>query len=387
MKIELIIEHFYQLTNVPVCLYQNNKLLVERGYDNYFKAYHDSILSIFLSSAEEFCHQLTKESLLYGFLNLNEAGAYVVLGPVARDKDLNLLASNLSSALKCSLGKELWNHCQKIPQYSQHSFMAQIQTFYAAMHREGYCKEHPLLYLNTGKDTDNKNPQNEVVQLMNHTIESQMLACIEYGKKDELRDILKFNIQYADPPAYDNSSMIRTYKNVFIASATLCSRAAIRGGMDYDLAISTSDKYISKVELFNTLSEIELELIKMIIWYTEQVASIVDFSQSSPLVKKTVAYIQAHIDERLTVNDISAHLHQNPSYLSHYFKAQTGETINNYITREKINKSKRLLIGSNLSLLEISSQLSFSSQQYFQSVFKKNVGMTPTEFRNQTNNR
>ncbi len=57
-------------------------------------------------------------------------------------------------------------------------------------------------------------------------------------------------------------------------------------------------------------------------------------------------------------------------------------TISEFITQEKIEEAKRLLIGSNHTLLEISNLLHFSDQSYFTKSFKKVTGMTPKVYRN-----
>ena len=56
--------------------------------------------------------------------------------------------------------------------------------------------------------------------------------------------------------------------------------------------------------------------------------------------------------------------------------------ITDFIIKSKIRDAKRLLRYSNRSLSEISTHLCFSSQAYFQTVFKKSTGMTPNEYRN-----
>lgn len=58
-------------------------------------------------------------------------------------------------------------------------------------------------------------------------------------------------------------------------------------------------------------------------------------------------------------------------------------TLSQYIQEQKIEKAKSLLKTTDRSILEIATYLGFSSQGYFQNVFKKLTGMTPKEYRNQ----
>ena len=72
----------------------------------------------------------------------------------------------------------------------------------------------------------------------------------------------------------------------------------------------------------------------------------------------------------------------SPEYLSTRFKQVTQTSIPDYISRQKILEAKRLLRLTDKPLSEISEYLSFSSQSYFQNVFKKIAGITPLEYRN-----
>ena len=60
---------------------------------------------------------------------------------------------------------------------------------------------------------------------------------------------------------------------------------------------------------------------------------------------------------------------------------EIGKSINDFITETKIRDAKRFLRYSDLSFGEIASSLAFSSQAYFQTVFKKENGMTPGDYR------
>lgn len=384
MTIESILKNFYELTQTPTRLFQKHKLAISYGANVFSEAYDDDIIRQFLNSSDSLCYQNTPETLIYGFLQLNSSDEYLVFGPVRREEDINALAIRLSGAYQCQITKELWDHCRSLRLYSLHSFLAILQTLYSSVHRENLCAEHILSTLFSSHLPQSEKDITQALeteQLLNYTLEERLLSCITHGKKDELLSIYKYEISGADEPEYTNISSLRTYKNVFISTATLSSRAAIHGGMNYNAAIEASNIFISRVEQMNSVAEIELELAKMMSWYTDKVAELSAFSDATPLIRSTVAYIQSNLGEKLTVNDIAKSLGQNPSYLSHHFKEQTKENLNTYITKEKINKAKRLLRGSNFDLLEISTQLGFSSQQYFQNVFKKNVGMTPTEYR------
>jgi YesN/AraC family two-component response regulator len=98
-------------------------------------------------------------------------------------------------------------------------------------------------------------------------------------------------------------------------------------------------------------------------------------------IKDALIYIRENYQKRLTVSEIADHIAMSSEYLSVLFHQETGTTIPSYITDLKIRQAQALLLYTYLSILQISEILSFSSQSYFQTLFKKKTGMTPAEFR------
>ena len=176
---------------------------------------------------------------------------------------------------------------------------------------------------------------------------------------------------------------LRQRKNMFIVAATLASRAAIRGGLDVNDAFSISDSYIQQCELMSSPLEINNLQYRMIMDYTERVARLrLGFSPSS-LVISVSNYLQHHMSQAVSVEDLASEVCLSRPYLSRKFKAETGENLTDFILKQKIEESKRLLRYSDKSLTSIALYLGFSSSSHFTRVFKKYVGCNPREYRKQ----
>ncbi|MBO9489090.1 helix-turn-helix transcriptional regulator [Endozoicomonas sp. G2_1] len=85
-----------------------------------------------------------------------------------------------------------------------------------------------------------------------------------------------------------------------------------------------------------------------------------------------------------TVEELASELNVTPRYLSDGLKVETGKTALENIHSHQIDRAKNLLLGSDDSVATIAYALGFEYPQYFSRLFKNKVGMTPTEYRNQS---
>lgn len=174
---------------------------------------------------------------------------------------------------------------------------------------------------------------------------------------------------------------LRQMKNTFIVSATLASRAAIRGGLDADDALSLSDAFIRRSELLATQDEIVNLQFNMIMEFTEQVEKIRHGKTPSRLQVEVANYIRHHLSEPISTEEMAKQFYLTRTHFSSKFKAETGMTLTDFILSEKTEEAKRLLRYSDKSVAAIGLYLGFSSHGHFTKVFKKYSGITPNEYR------
>lgn len=102
----------------------------------------------------------------------------------------------------------------------------------------------------------------------------------------------------------------------------------------------------------------------------------------SSIVYTIMQYVGLHFSNQdFSVNNMARHLHFTPAYLCQVFKNETDITINSYITDLRIEKAKELLKSRDRKLTEIAVGVGYSDANYLTRVFKKYVGITPSEFR------
>jgi AraC-like DNA-binding protein/ligand-binding sensor protein len=92
-------------------------------------------------------------------------------------------------------------------------------------------------------------------------------------------------------------------------------------------------------------------------------------------------FVQVHAEEPITLAQVVDHVHVSRFYFCKLFKKVTGLTFTEYVSRVRVEKAKTLLVDPSLRISEIVYAAGFGSIPRFNSVFKRHVGMPPTEYR------
>lgn len=98
-------------------------------------------------------------------------------------------------------------------------------------------------------------------------------------------------------------------------------------------------------------------------------------------IEQVQQFVAANLAREITLTDVAALVHLNPSYLSQLFKQQTGGKFVDYVIEMRMEEAKRLLIKTALRVSEIAERLGYSDVAYFSNTFKKLTGSSPLEYR------
>ena len=106
-------------------------------------------------------------------------------------------------------------------------------------------------------------------------------------------------------------------------------------------------------------------------------------SKYNDVILKAQDYINKnYADKDISLNSVAKAVNVSPNHFSTVFSQETGETFINYITRVRMNRAKGLLKTTQMRTSDVGYDVGYNDTHYFSYVFKKNTGMTPTEFRN-----
>jgi AraC family transcriptional regulator len=111
--------------------------------------------------------------------------------------------------------------------------------------------------------------------------------------------------------------------------------------------------------------------------------TIVEGSLEGLQLKRLQDYIETHLAEDLSLTTLAAQIPMSQFHFARAFKAATGESPHRYITHRRIERAKVLLTATKLSAAEVAYQVGFANQSHFTAQFRKAVGATPKQFRQQ----
>lgn len=104
-------------------------------------------------------------------------------------------------------------------------------------------------------------------------------------------------------------------------------------------------------------------------------------SKNRKIVHIVQDYIEQYYGSRLTLEDLARKVYLSPYYLTRIFKKETGCRIFDYLTNVRLKWAKEFLANTDLKVTEVALRVGFEDVSYFGKVFRREIGVTPSEYR------
>lgn len=114
--------------------------------------------------------------------------------------------------------------------------------------------------------------------------------------------------------------------------------------------------------------------------YAEQAAATPP-QPSSPLLQKIEAYLAEAQDRHVSLKDVAARVNLSPCHFCSVFKKQTGLTFTEYRTRQRLERARELLLNGERRISDVAFEAGFESIPYFNRAFRRQFGCSPSAFR------
>lgn len=122
-------------------------------------------------------------------------------------------------------------------------------------------------------------------------------------------------------------------------------------------------------------------LIEIIVLTLRKIMDNTEYSPDDYVTRSIKEYVSKNFNENVSLTEISKKLNYSIPYLSIKFKRDTGMNFNEYVQKYRVEQSCIMLKNSNKKIYDISKAVGYNDLKYFNSVFKKMMGMTPYKFR------
>lgn len=124
-------------------------------------------------------------------------------------------------------------------------------------------------------------------------------------------------------------------------------------------------------------------LQKQMLMICERGCQLIDHHRQSDterMINEAVHYIRSKLHTDLSLQECAKHVHLSSNYFTNVFKKIMGITFVQFVTQERMEEAKRMLLEGK-QIQEISSEVGYEDRRYFSQLFKKHTGMTPSEFK------
>ena len=206
--------------------------------------------------------------------------------------------------------------------------------------------------------------------------EKQLLKSVENGNLNEaiyyVKRLFDWMIRY-----YENHTM-----DTKIKALEYVLRAELIGFENGDMTqhFTARGKYLEELIEIQTFQELQNWFEGKIIRVCKNI-HMKKVENHSDVIKRAKQYIKLNYAKEIDLDEVSKYLQISPYYFSKLFKKKTGKNFIEYLTQVRMEHAKTLLTNSSKSMKEICMEIGYCDANYFSRIFKKNVGVSPTEYK------
>ena len=205
-------------------------------------------------------------------------------------------------------------------------------------------------------------------------------AVLKRGSKDDILKTVNKIIEELKSANLNKEKLYVVLNNLILESFKIIK------DLDYkaeDL-MNTIDKNKMESINYDNLKEIEI-MLKEFLLRLHDLISFNPGDKNAEMINEMKEYIAANYQDGITLSEMARKFNLSTGHLSNLFNEETGESFSDYLNMIRLNKAKELLKTTNDKIYQIADQLGFNDAYYFSSWFKKQVGASPTTYRDNIN--
>lgn len=388
-RLKKICDLFYNSTYIPISIIDNDEI---ECFSN--SKMHNALMEALKKRKKPMLKNpeliISEEDLYAVIMISSEKLLYVVLGPFLKGSITNdtITKQLLKAEIDNTYRNEMKEFILSIPSISYNQILNVVSfVFYLVNGDEIEIQpnKEKTEYTDSKARSSliNKNYNDSKISKVSYTIETEIASHIKKGDVSGLKAL--FSELYSTGEIrnlYRRSNSLRLEKDNFISLISLLAKSsAIAGGLSIGESYRTVSSYIIECERCSSINSVHSLLYNACIDFANRVL----YSSKEKVYSREVALagelIKTGSTKYINVADIVREVGVSKTKLLKMFKEETGSTIGRELMLAKLEHGKLMLRHTSMSVIEISKTLHFSSQAYFQNVFKKEYGITPLAYR------
>lgn len=399
-KLVIFCENLFRIFNMPIRIYKEETIINQ--FENFpldlgtARVMDGHLITKFLEEKKPVNIYITEYLLTYGYIYCKDTGYSIVLGPV---KAVDITEHTVDGIVKKSFNvpqktiRDIYRYINIIPlmqtgrliqilcsiNLSVNNEITDPESFYEI--KQNYSPDSEV-YKKVIAHSE-KVSLEEIKKIDYRDFEKKIEYCIKNGMTDQIKSLWKEVFSRLQNPT--NSNVLRLAKDNCIMAIGIISKTALDAGYEPEEVYKLREIYIQQAEMCHSVDSVLKLRFNIIIDFTERVREMLFRSSDNPMVDRVMKYISENVEKKISLDELAGVVKTNKTYLCSKFNESVGMGVSDYINLQKIGKAKQMLRFTDKSLVDISIYFSFSSQSYFQKIFKKVTGITPLEYRKSVN--
>ena len=324
-----------------------------------------------------FTGQINLSWLFFAEFDPSEMVRIYALGPFLNENtpsfSLDSLLADMGSSL--SLRAEASVLRRTLPILPYRLIQTYAAMLYALIHDEALDPSEIRLYSRSAPARSSGRNRNMNPSDL-YSAEQEMLRRVREGEFDARIDA---------SPSFEalaslHSSELSHAKAQASSYITLLSRAAIEGGLSPETGFILCERYCHDMEIAETPSALENIITLGYRDFSERVHAI-QTKNMSKLIESACAYIDRMLEGELSISLLSKRSGLTEYYFSRRFKRETGLSPSEFIRRKRLQRAANLIRTTDMDIRQIAQRLQFSSLSYFSDLFHRYFGVSPRAYR------
>jgi two-component system, response regulator YesN len=207
-------------------------------------------------------------------------------------------------------------------------------------------------------------------------LEYELIDNVRLGQRQTSMDLIR---KIAAVLLEDSSIPPEVIKSRFVELAVIISRTVISSGAPILDVLNISHKSLRSLEDVNNSEELLAWALNAL---DQMMAALPGSDRTSNLIEQVVKIMREKLDEpNLSLKDMAAEVHVSSSHLAHLFKEKTGVSFVKLLTQLRLEKAKKLLGTTDMTVAAVSQVVGYEDSTYFHRIFRREIHMTPTAYR------